>query len=160
MQSIAIGELLGDLRWAILPLGILAYVVTRWWLRKRRRPVRNSVGDALVSFQASIGGMAAVVVGLMFSFSTPVLGSFGFPRIEDAVTDPRELLHLMRMYNRELVSASLGVQSLALMGMLVLATGVSLATAVVNSEQRGTGPARDGIDAAVLARPKADGRRA
>jgi len=139
MNSATIDHLLRDLRWAITPLGLFVYFVARWWLRMRRRPPRKSLGEALISFQASIAGMAAIVAALMFSFSTPVLSTFGVPSTEADVTDPRRLLHLMQMYNRELVSASEGVQSLAVFGLIVLVAGGNLARAVVEVEGRRSG---------------------
>ena len=129
----AAGHLLTDLRWAMVLLALVVFIVVRWWLQMRGRPQRGSLGEALIAFQASIAGMAALVVAIMFSFQTPVLSSFGVPRNQDAVADPEQLFHLMQMYNRELVSASEAVQALALFGMVVLATGGSLAARVAEA---------------------------
>ena len=132
----AIHFLLADLRWAMAILGLAAYAAVRWWLRRRRRPARGSVEEAPTSFQASIAGMLAVVVAALFSFDTPVESTFGLPTSESDVTKPQRLLHLMQLYNHELVSASETVRALALLGLVVLATAGSLSTRVADSLAR------------------------
>ena len=106
--------------------GLIVFGAVRWYLRRRRAPVRSSLTRAVIDFYAASFSACALVPFIYFGFSTPVLSSFGVPKSPAAVGSAEQILKYLQMYNRELVTASLAVQWLCLFVALVLASAIRL----------------------------------
>ena len=123
MRYEVITELARDPKWIAPFAAFMAYLLGRLWLRRTAKRT-DGLARAIADFKACGMAVAVLIVCLLFSFSTPVVSSFGVPRSADQMSDPAELFRLLRMYNTELVAASAGVQWCAIFFGLTLASAI------------------------------------